>query len=60
MRQGKAEASGFYNRVTVEHLDTLRPLLLDGLLVAEHLLWCDDHAVLGGLITLKLWARQWS
>ncbi|WP_017670734.1 asparagine synthase C-terminal domain-containing protein [Blastomonas sp. AAP53] len=74
-RRGKGEASGFYNRVIVTHLTSLRPLLLDGvlaskglispdavatMLTAEHLLWKDDHPIIGSLIALELWARSWS
>lgn len=75
LRRGKGEASGFYNRAIVEHLATLRPLLLDGLLVAnglldrgalddllqpEHLLWRDDHPLIGALVALEIWTRLWS
>lgn len=74
-RSGKGEASGFYNRVIDAHLPVLRPLLLEGMLVTSgliatdaldgwlttgHLLWKDDHPTIGSLISLEIWARQWS
>lgn len=73
-RRGKGEASGFYNRVIATHLTSLRPLLLDGVLASkglispdavagmlttEHLLWKDDHPIIGSLIALELWSRSW-
>lgn len=74
-RRGKGEASGFYNRVIATHLPSLRPFLLDGLLASkglispdalaglldvQHLLWRDDHPIIGSLVALEVWARQWS
>lgn len=73
-RRGKGEASGFYNRAIATHLPTLRPLLLDGVLAGkglispdtlsdildvQHLLWKDDHPIIGSLVSLEIWARQW-
>jgi len=74
-RRGKGEASGFYNRAIATHLATLRPFLLDGVLASkglispealagllnvEHLIWKDDHPIIGSLVALEIWARQWS
>lgn len=74
-RQGKGEASGFYNRAIATHLATLRPFLLEGVLASkglvspdklsdildpQHLLWKDDHPIVGSLVSLEIWARQWA
>lgn len=74
-RQGKGEASGFYNLAIAAHLEDLRPLLLKGVLSEKglieasaldamldrrHLLWKDDHPLLAALIALECWVRRWA
>lgn len=73
-RRSKGDLSEYYGRVVALSLDTLRPLLLDGRLVAQglvhrerldvmltrdHLIWRGDYMALVNLAVIEAWVRHW-
>ncbi|WP_380879403.1 asparagine synthase [Sphingomonas sp. DBB INV C78] len=73
-RRGKGDLTSYYGRLVAASLDTLRPLLLDGLLAgqgiidrsalepmldAEAIAWQDAHVELLTAAIVETWARRW-